>query len=425
MSLTNQSWKQLIEKYNILDHIQEKGYYEISAKAVKKVREPRLMAKFDHKSQLPDVFKKNKISILPVSRSKYILGSFDVFHDLNYDETLKPKSIYFPSNITTLNPNNIYSESSALHCANITGMIDEVLGEETRQTISGRMSSKEFNFKISTFTGHQKTINVKNSQIEIDGGYESDSYFMLVEAKKDRVDDFLIRQLYYPYRLWENQTSKKIKPVFFTHSNDIFSFFVYEFVERDVYNSLKLVEQKHFVIAHEKITKEDLYLLYEKTEIIEEPKISFPQADSFIRIVDLLGLLVEKDLSKEFITYNYVIEPRQTNYYTDAGRYLGLIEKYRNSSNTIMFRLSKKGRNIMGLPFKEKYLSLSKLILEHRPFQLAFKSYLLNDKLPSIPEIINIMKGSNLYGVEAESTYRRRASTVASWLNWIINLQNI
>ena len=36
--------------------------------------------------------------------------------------------------------------------------------------------------------------------------------------------------------------------------------------------------------------------------------------------------------------------------------------------------------------------------------------------------IIQIMKRSNLYRVEADSTYLRRSSTVVGWVNWILGI---
>ena len=66
-----------------------------------------------------------------------------------------------------------------------------------------------------------------------------------------------------------------------TYSNDIFSFFVYEFKEIDHYNSLELIEQRHYSIELEKITFADLYEFYRKIKIVPEPNIPFPQADNF------------------------------------------------------------------------------------------------------------------------------------------------
>ncbi|MGR5984388.1 DUF6997 domain-containing protein [Bacillus cytotoxicus] len=129
-------------------------------------------------------FKDNGLSILPISRSSYIIGEFDVYEKVTYNQKLKPIQVDFPSDLTTIDPTNLYSESSALHCAHVTGMMENVLGEQSFQTISGRMSSKEFDFNIRTRKGNDHLVSIKNSQVEIDGGYESQSQFMIVEAKK-------------------------------------------------------------------------------------------------------------------------------------------------------------------------------------------------------------------------------------------------
>lgn len=419
---TDKAWEILFEQHHILQHIQQNGFFEIKTKEIKKVREPRLMAKFDHFSHLPRLFKENGLSILPISRSSYVIGEFDVYEKVTYNQKLKPARVDFPTNITTIDPANLYSESSALHCAYVTGMMERVLGEKCFQTISGRMSSKEFDFTIRTRKGYDRDINIKNSQIEIDGGYESQNYFMLVEAKNETVDDFLVRQLYYPYRLWQEKTNKVVRPVFFTYSNDIFSFFVYEFTDSHRYNSLKLLEQKDFILAHEELSFEDIIEVFRAVHIVEEPEVPFPQADSFPRVVDLLGMLVESDMSKEDITRNYDFDVRQTGYYTSAGMYLGLLEKCTDENRQVMFRLTAAGREIMRLRTKDKFLRLVKSILAHEPFRLVFEDYLQKDTVPEKGRVVEIMKSCQLFNVNSESTYIRRASTVIGWINWIINL---
>ena len=42
--------------------------------------------------------------------------------------------------------------------------------------------------------------------------------------------------------------------------------------------------------------------------------------------------------------------------------------------------------------------------------------------IPNTQEVVDIMRGSHLYNLESESTYKRRASTVTSWVNWMIKL---
>lgn len=422
MSKTDDAWEILFERHKILENVRQNGFFEIQAKEIKKVREPRLMAKFDHFSHLPKLFKDHGLSILPISRSSYVIGEFDVYEKVQYNHKLKPIRVDFPADLTTIDPTNLYSESSALHCAHVTGMMEMVMGEESYQTISGRMSSREFDFHIQTKKGNDRHITIKNSQIEIDGGYESQNQFMIVEAKNETVDDFLVRQLYYPYRLWKEKTHKEVKPVFFTYSNDIFSFFVYEFVDPKRYNSLRLIEQKDFIIAHEKLEMEDIIAVFQTVQSVQEPEIPFPQADSFTRVVDLLGLLVENDMSKEDITENYDFDVRQTSYYTSAGMYLGLIEKYTDENRQVMFTLTKSGRETMRLRTKDKFLRLTKSILAHEPFNQVLAEYFQNGTLPEKPRIVEIMKRCHLYNVNSDSTYFRRASTVTGWLNWILEL---
>jgi hypothetical protein len=419
---TEQAWEILFDRHKIIQNVERNGFFEIQAKEIKKEREPRLMAKFDHFSHLPKLFKDNNLSILPISRSSYVIGEFDVYERVSYNQKLKPIQVEFPSDLTTIDPTNLYSESSALHCAHVTGMMEMVMGEQSFQTISGRMSSKEFDFNIRTKKGNDRLINIKNSQIEIDGGYESQSQFMIVEAKNETVDDFLVRQLYYPYRLWQEKTYKQVKPVFFTYSNDIFSFFVYEFADPQRYNSLKLIEQKDFIIAHEELELDDIVEVFQTVQIVPEPEIPFPQADSFTRVVDLLGLLVENDLSKDYITRNYDFDERQTNYYTTAGMYLGLIDRYKDENKQTMFTLTRAGRETMRLRTKDKFLRLAKSILAHEAFKQVLAEYFQNGTPPEKERVVEIMKRCNLYNVNSESTYFRRASTVIGWINWILDL---
>jgi hypothetical protein len=127
-------------------------------------------------------------------------------------------------------------------------------------------------------------------------------------------------------------------------------------------------------------------------------------------------------MTREEITTNYAFDPRQTNYYTDAGRYLGLIEKrYKNKIPT--YSLSDECRKILRLKYKSRQLSFINLILKHKVFKEVLRRHLEYGEMPPKHEIVEIMKKSNLYNVGSESTYARRASTVSGWVNWILELQ--
>jgi len=424
MTKTDKNWESLFNKHYILKSIDKDGYFVIKSEQINEFREARLMTKFDHKNNLPLLFQQNDLSILPLTRGSYIISNFEAYKDLKYDDEAETIEISFPSEIESIDINNIYSEANALNCAYSTGMIADFLDEETLPTVSGRMGSSSFDFNIRNIkTNANFLVNVSNSQVEIDGGFEGRSKLMLIEAKNSLSSDFLVRQLYYPYRLWLNKISKQIVPVFFTYSNNVFSFFKYDFENPMNYNSLVLIEQKNYIIAPEKITLEDIYNILNNVQIIPEPKVSYPQADTFKRVINLLEMLMEKDMTRDEITHTLDVAQRQTNYYTSAIIYLGLADKTRED-NTVTYYINDEGKRIMNLPYKRKYLSIVEKILRNPSFNKVFRLYLQNGYAPSKSEIIEIMKEYNVYNVEKESTYFRRAQTVGKWLEWILSLQS-
>jgi len=419
-------WEKIFDDFNVLEKVEKNGIFEITSDDIKRYREPRLMTKFDHRINLPSIFCTNKLSILPNSRGSYIISDFKNYHKL---ESINEEFEYvkFPSNIQSIDINDIFSETVAVNCAYITSILSDFLGEEILYpTIEGRMSSSTFDFKIESLKSEKiKTLTVKNSQIEIDGAYEGVESLALIEAKRDLSEDFLIRQLYYPFRLCKENMSitKKIRPIFFIYSNGLFSLYEYEFSEWSNYNSVRLVKKKNYSIEDREICKEDITNILHKVEIIKESsEISFPQANNLARIINICELLTENSLSREDITMMYDFNARQTSYYTDAGIYLGLIEK-NNVKGIILYSLTSYGEKIMKLNYKEKQLAFCNSILAHRVFNDALKYWLKNGKI-SVGIVAEEMKKSGLNRVKSDETFKRRASTIKAWLEWVIGLTN-
>lgn len=419
----DKAWERLFDKYKILENIERNRYFEITATQINEFREARLMTKFDHRINLPKLFSSNLLAILPVSRGSYIISSFDAYKDFEQPDNEIIRAS-FPDHIESIDHENITSEAVAINCAYVSNILADFLeDEELIPTISGRMSSDIFSFHIhNTLSKSDVAVKVNNAQIEIDGGYEGIRQLALIEAKNFISDDFLIRQLYYPYRRWMNKVTKKIIPVFLVYSNGIFNLYEYEFQDPDNYNSLVLVRQKNYSIEAVEVSLDEIVKVLDKAKIIEEPKIPFPQADNFKRVINLCELLSQNKMTRDEITLNYAFDPRQTNYYTDAGRYLGLIEK-RRENGEIVFFLTEEGKKILYSKYKPRQMKFVEAILRHRVFNKALKLYLKQSEIPLKSEIVEIMKKSNLYQVGAESTFQRRASTVASWVDWILDLQ--
>ena len=149
----------------------------------------------------------------------------------------------------------------------------------------------------------------------------------------------------------------------------------------------------------------------------------FPQADKFERVINLCELVSAQELCRTDVTERYDFDSRQTNYYTDAARYLGLLEK-RKESGTPLYSISDTGRRILNLGFKQRQLAYCNIILSHKAFNSSLRLYLQNGVMPSTSEIVNIMKQSELYQVESDSTFVRRSSSIKGWINWIVSLIN-
>ncbi|MCD8145611.1 MAG: hypothetical protein LUD79_09870 [Oscillospiraceae bacterium] len=57
-------------------------------------------------------------------------------------------------------------------------------------------------------------------------------------------------------------------------------------------------------------------------------------------------------------------------------------------------------------------------------FNKALRLYFRRGVMPPMNDIVSVMKESGLYRVNSDETFRRRASSIKGWLNWIVSLIN-
>lgn len=427
LTVVNKAWNALFKKHNLLKKIDANGFASISAKQIKVFREPRLMVKFDSKRLLPDVFVKNNLSILPVSRNEYRIFRIDPYHNLEEVEG-RIEKVEMPNGLQTLSAAAINSESIAINCAMASGILSDFLDEEKlTATISGRIGSQNFDFRIRDINKNDLKIHVQKAQLEIDSTVEGVGSIAVIEAKREVLADFMVRQLYYPYRLLKGKESvtKKVRPVFLIYSNGLFLLYEYKFDVLDRYDSIRLVRSRRYSIEDTAVQLDDVCsLLVEIKRCAKEPCIPFPQADSFERVVNLCELLSGRELTLEGITNEYTFDMRQAHYYVAAARYLGLVNQVGRGSDAV-FVLSDRCKKILERPYKDRQLDFCRCILAHSVFKQAFR--LLCDKgaIPEVEEVVRIMKRCKLYNVNSEATYGRRARTVIAWLRWIYKLASI
>ena len=419
-TLNDDAWERIFERYNILDEVNRREHFRISATQIKEFREPRLMTKFDHAINLPKIFLDNNLTILPVARGDYLISHFEAYHTLE-DNNSPIIHMPLPNYIQSLDMNNIFSESVALNCAFASGIIAHFLNDDyLLPTISGRMGSGNFNFNIfNSNLNSTRNVTVSNSQIEIDAAYEGIQELALFEAKRDLSDDFLIRQLYYPYRTWVNRVNKLIRPVFLIYSNGIYHLYEYVFHDMNDYNSLFITRNGNYSIEDTSITSADIQDILNGIIPANEPEIPFPQANCFERVINLCELLNGQNLSREEITERYAFDLRQTYYYTDAALYLGLIDKH-----GLSFSLNEEGIRVFRLNYKQRQLAFCRSILSHCVFANTLRMYFESGNMPTNDMIIQIMRSSNFYNDLCDSTIRRRSATIKGWINWIISLIN-
>lgn len=426
--IVDKQWNQIFSDYSVLDYVDRYGFFKITSTEINRYKEARLMTKFDYATNLPDIFYDNDLAILPTKRGEYIIGRFNAYQKLvTTDKTLlkQRREIQFPSWIETISPHSVTSESTMLNAVSVSGMLKDLFNEEKIvQTVSGRMSSKSFSFNIDQ-NGYDApfSIDVTNSQVEIDGGFETPDKLILFEAKNATTNSFLIRQLYYPYQLWARQVNKEIVPVFLQYANDTYNFSIFKFNQLDHYNSLELVDRRNYVFVDEHTTIEDVVRIQKSVHLIEgDDKIPFPQANSLSKVLGIIESInssKNKSLTAEDLTLVNDFVMRQAHYYSRAAMFLGFI----NVQPDFSFVLTRFGEDYIRANRKARNLRIAKQMLQHKVFHHVFLRGLERGKPLNANETYAFLESEDFYEAHlSPSTRKRRASTISSWVRYLFDM---
>ncbi len=452
----NEAWQK------ILDYKRGQGgaseSFEITSDEIKKIggEEPRLMAKHDHKRSRPACFQKENLSILSVARGRYLVGNFDAYEDFpSFDPTDYINYVSIPDNLDTFAAEPV-NENQAIRAAYNSGILNQffrIPKGELLISSAGRCSSGEFSFSIKN---HAEKITVRDAQIEIDECFESDDSIFIIEAKCITATDFIVRQLYYPYRYQmelnkKHGKSKKVRPVYLVYSNGVFSLYEYEFLDEYSYSSINLVRKRKFAFIDSLVSPISLFLDFSYIHVKPEPLITnktkktlipFPQADNFERIIDLCHeLSMKRTMTVEDIIELYGFTARQAFYYIYAAEYLTLtvrIDKNiflsSNGRKLINMRLSDSNYYLMQLILSRKVFNVvaaytifpflkNKIEREEDPFakrnmKILFdrNKLLLNISDEEISQIIRSVRNE----LSSYNTLKRRSQTVRRWCEWIV-----
>lgn len=413
--VTNKAWEKLFAHLEISNKIHENGIVYLTSKEIKSIssREPRLMCKFDERASRSNILKNNRITILPVKNGEYALIDGDGYQNLpSILDSIQFFEWPFTKRLQTL-AKEPRSESQVIDMALATGLISHFLEDyDLTLTIRGRLRSSPFKF---TFQGTDKAheLNVDGVQIEMDAGLEGEKIY-LIEAKMGERDDFHVRQLFYPMKMWmEEGVTKEIIPLFITYANEIISISQYHFKNVQEYSSIELVKTSNYTFEPNPLTLTLPEIIQGiKVQKMEPDDIPFPQADDIRKVRDTIDLIAWGYDTRDQIAKFWGVALRQGDYYANAGQYLGLVHKYDKH-----WRLTSKGEVFVHLPTTQRNKMLAEIVFQHPVFYEAQMEYLKRNQ-SSREEIGRLIQKFSSKKF-SESTLLRRALTITSWIEYI------
>ncbi|MBC7265328.1 MAG: AAA-associated domain-containing protein [Chloroflexi bacterium] len=391
------------------------GPFTITADEIKAItnQEPRLMAKFDMREDRPLILQQRGLFILPVQDGVYKILPGEGYHDLEPLSTTQE----FVSRVAF----SLYSlhrgigEMQHLDYAYNCGLLGEIVGDHTLYLAArGRKRSGAFRLRVE-----QEWLEVEGVQIEIDAGYEGRHSIVLIEGKirKSPYGNFIIRQLYYPYRDWTESVKvarvpKTVVPFFFIHEpgTETYNFWRYSFADLLDYGSIHLVSSSsHRIVWRPDNTQSQIL------KIQPDAKLEgiIPQADSLSRVVELVFRVSEGLDNSKAIAEHFGFDRRQSSYYREAAESLGLVRLEPDNR----YVLTDEGKQFVALPTPERYVKLASLIIAMPIMKRVIEAvegrlgqWVTNEEIAQI-----IAQHSHIGG----STAGRRTQTIKSWLKWL------
>ena len=218
MPVSNTAWNKIFEDY-FMQHDFGLSPAILTAEMIKQStrhfsrtsdREVRVLAKIDSREDLPQVLRDKGLFILPIKNGKYILVKGEGYHDLQPPSEIETFTSTLNFELKSAKVGT--SEMQHLDYAFNTGLLHHFLeiSDPLYLQIRGRKYTPEFTFHVGSFN-----ITTASVQTEVDAGYEGSDVLILVEAKGRSQNNFIIRQLYYPFRQWYINTEKKVRSLFF------------------------------------------------------------------------------------------------------------------------------------------------------------------------------------------------------------------
>ena len=251
-SSKDEPWEKIFSDHGIFEHDFDSSPFPIDAKQIKiacqdftktAMKEVRILCYQAHRSLRPQVFVDRDLFLLPIKNGYYVIVKGEGYIDI--PEITTPV-IPFKAETEFHFETPLIGDSEMQHLdyAHLIGMTEQFVGEgKLYLTIRGRKYTPVIEFKVGNHD-----IETKGVQTEVDAGYEGKDVLVLIEGKNVKLDNIITRQLYYPYRKWQIESTKRVIPLFFEKRGEEYMFWRYEFTDPDDYSSSRLVNSARYKI---------------------------------------------------------------------------------------------------------------------------------------------------------------------------------
>jgi len=180
------------------------------------------------------------------------------------------------------------------------------------------------------------------------------------------------------------------------------------------FNSLTVSARYAYTIDTTPLTFADLAQIWHQTQPAQASAfvdIPFPQADNLLLVIYLVKKIARAPLTTSEITEFLGYDKRQTDYYANAGRWLGLLDAHK--------QITQFGTQfVRATPHHQKIQLITALF--STPFFYDLARFLVTQQaVPTKDFIFAQMQSHPQLGAYNHTTQRRRATTVYAWLRWV------
>ena len=257
-SARTRAWQAIFEKLRLFQHDFSEAPFYIRAEQIKRAcqhfkktteKEVRILCTQTTREMRPAIFQDLGLFLLPVKNGEYAIVKGEGYVDI--PPISEPPCLYKSQLGFELETSAVGdSEMQHLDFAYAASMLRDFMQDPSLVlTIRGRKYTPLFKFKAGGFN-----LQAESVQTEVDSGYEGQNKVALVEAKNGDTSNTIIRQLYYPYRQWQAQTSKPVSVLFFERQKTIdkageFHFWEFAFKDPNDYDSIFLQRSARYQMA--------------------------------------------------------------------------------------------------------------------------------------------------------------------------------